>query len=99
MATIKLSNSTLIDSSSVKMGIDVDNKIAEITHGNIYTCVQDCWLVPNLPSGVMFNFVTTGGTSVAVCSFGGGGLAMMFAHEGQRVQVTGSYGYRIYGTC
>ena len=45
MATIKLSNSVLIDSSSLKMGIDMSNLIASNITSFPYTATQNCWAI------------------------------------------------------
>jgi len=42
LATIKLTNGVLLDSVSVKIGLDVSNVLA--TNQYEYTATQDCWM-------------------------------------------------------
>ena len=43
MATIKLTNGVLLDSNSVKIGIDASNVLASNQYD--YTATQDCWMM------------------------------------------------------
>lgn len=42
MSDVKLSNGVRIDSSSLKMGIDLSNQLA--SGSGVYTATQNCWV-------------------------------------------------------
>lgn len=86
---VKLSNSVLLDSGSVKIGVDITNVLA--TNQYDYTATQDCWM--DLAGGT--NTGTKQGYSIdGICVSGlheylagNLGIFLTFIKKGQRVRI------------
>ena len=80
MSAIKLSNSVLLDSSSVKCFADFDNVLASAGFTSVtFTATEDCWLttlcgaikgIPNVGGGT-YQMLMRKGDSVALSYSGG----------------------------
>ena len=59
MATIELTNNVVIDSNSLKTGIDTNNLLASGTNIDVdgYTATEDCWIIQTV-QGYSTNYYT-----------------------------------------
>jgi len=104
MATIKLTNNVLLDSESVKIGIDVSNKLSYVSQvygGASYTATQDCWVIGTNQNN-QFNSAKIDNTDIcnAYSNYWAFDGFRLFLRKGQKFQCSsGSNGALfVYGT-
>lgn len=104
--TIKLTNSVLVDSSSLKIGVDSSNLLATITSSTVasgWTATQDCWffarpVTANSTTDILIDGVTVNTQSSPNATVYT--ILPIFIHKGQVVKVAGhgTGDCKIFGT-
>lgn len=106
MGSIKFTNNVLVDSASLKVGIDASNKLAELTSTQVhdgYTATQDCWLILTPVTANDETWLNVDGVQIfrqwtsATCY----NILPVFLHKGQTVSRGSGHGVNVcyvYGT-
>ena len=97
MATVKLSNNVLLSSSSLQVGIDINNIIA--TASGDYIATQDCFVRSRGNGYQLFLKIDDNYVLAIHNQWGGNGELDLtfFVRKGQKVDSGGTGSYTVFG--